>query len=61
VGVDMRNVERKGADQPLHPFISVFRTGLGAVLGNADLKSEMVRALFFSQNCKACTHAPPGN
>lgn len=43
LGLDMRNVERKGADQPLHPFIRVFRQGLGAALGRADLKEEMVR------------------
>ena len=42
IGMDMRNIERKGADQPLHPFIRVFRQGLGAVLGRADIKAELV-------------------
>ncbi|KIY92424.1 cytochrome P450 [Monoraphidium neglectum] len=41
IGLDMRNVERKGAGEALHPFIACFRGGIGALLGHADLKKEM--------------------
>jgi hypothetical protein len=39
----MRNVERKGSRSALHPFIRVFRQGIGAALGTYNLKEEMVR------------------
>ena len=42
IGVDMRNVERKGSRSALHPFIRVFRQGIGAALGSYDLKQELV-------------------
>jgi hypothetical protein len=42
MGTDMHNVERKGAGEPLHPFIRVFRQGIMAALGQADLKEELV-------------------
>jgi hypothetical protein len=60
----MRNVERKGAGQALHPFIRVFRTGLAAAQGLVDYKKEMVRpfidragALDRSVGCFFCCDA----
>ncbi|KAI8468257.1 MAG: cytochrome P450 [Monoraphidium minutum] len=41
VGLDMHNVERKGARQPLHPFMRIFRAGLSAGLGKGDIKGEL--------------------
>ncbi|GBF99888.1 hypothetical protein Rsub_12684, partial [Raphidocelis subcapitata] len=46
IGVDMRNVERKGSRSALHPFIRVFRQGIGAALGSYDLKQELGAAYY---------------
>jgi hypothetical protein len=54
IGLDMRNVERKGAGEALHPFIACFRGGIGALLGHADLKKEMVGARARSEGLCGC-------
>lgn len=46
IGVDMRNIERKAAGEPLHEFLTTFRVGFAAASGAmlpGDLKKEMVR------------------
>ena len=45
-GMDMHNVERLGAGEPLHPFMKIYRDGLGATLGRHDMKAEMGAAYY---------------
>lgn len=45
-GLDMHNTERLGAGAPLHPFMAIYRDGLGATLGRHDMRKEMGWAYY---------------
>eukprot|EP00878_Enallax_costatus_P002291 GHUV01002466.1.p1 GENE.GHUV01002466.1~~GHUV01002466.1.p1 ORF type:complete len:1154 (+),score=313.19 GHUV01002466.1:119-3580(+) len=44
MGLDLANVERKAANEPLHPFIRAFRYAFKSVRGAATIQSEFGKA-----------------